>query len=68
MLDNLPEEADCVGRVYFLQAPGSDVWVETGDLPDDTRSEFWRLLRAGHYDAKPFPWPWDERIRQSEVA
>jgi hypothetical protein len=58
----IPEEADCVGRVYFLRAPGSDVWVETRGLPDDTRSEFDRLLEAGYYSGvKPFPWPWTER-------
>jgi len=61
VLDEISEEADCVGRVYFLRAPGSDVWVHISDLPKATCEEFWRLLSAGYYDAKPFPWPWTER-------
>jgi hypothetical protein len=56
----IPEEGDCVGREYFLRAPGSDVWVNTSDLPGATCDEFWRLLSAGYYKARPFPWPWTE--------
>jgi hypothetical protein len=33
---NLPEECDCVGRVYFARRPGGKIWVEFGDLPDET--------------------------------
>ena len=30
-----PEDSECnqVGRAYFARRPGSDVWVEFGDLP-----------------------------------
>ena len=49
VLDNVPEEADCIGRVYFLRAPGSDIWVNSYDLPEETCSEMWRLLELGFY-------------------
>jgi len=29
-------EADCVGREYFARSPESDVWVNFGDLPEET--------------------------------
>ena len=32
----LPEEFHQVGREYFARAPGSDVWVGFGDLPEQT--------------------------------
>jgi hypothetical protein len=38
----LPEEFDRVGREYFARAPGRDVWVEFGDLPDETRDKLWK--------------------------
>jgi hypothetical protein len=37
-------ESDCVGRAYFARAPGSDIWVEFGDLPDPIRD----ALRVRH--------------------
>jgi hypothetical protein len=39
---DLPPECDQVGRAYFARSPGSDVWVEFGDLPDATRDALWR--------------------------
>jgi hypothetical protein len=44
VLNDLPEEADCVGWAYFVRAPNSDIWVNTHDLPEATCREFWRLL------------------------
>jgi hypothetical protein len=41
----LPEECDCVGRAYFARAPGSDIWVEFGDLPQETRDKLWNRHR-----------------------
>ena len=41
IIGNLPDECDCVGRVYFARAPGSELWVEFGDLPDETRNALW---------------------------
>ena len=35
VISDLPEECDCVGRVHFARAPGSDIWVWFGDLPED---------------------------------
>ena len=37
----LPEEFYCVGRSYFARSPGSDVWVEFGDLPEATQDALW---------------------------
>jgi hypothetical protein len=39
---DLPEECDQVGRVYFARSPGSDIWVEFGDLPKATRDALWK--------------------------
>jgi hypothetical protein len=38
----LPEEYQQVGREYFARSPRSDIWVDFGDLPDATLSNFWR--------------------------
>jgi hypothetical protein len=38
----LPEKYRQVGRGYFARAPGSDVWVEFGDLPKVTRDALWK--------------------------
>jgi hypothetical protein len=42
----LPAEFDCVGREYFARAPGSDIWVRFGDLPDETRKVLWERHRS----------------------
>jgi hypothetical protein len=43
----LPEEVcDCVGRAYFARAPGNDVWVNFGDLPEATRDALWKKHRS----------------------
>jgi hypothetical protein len=47
----LPEEWQCVGREYFARSPGSEIWVEFGDLPDETRDKLWK--RHGHKLAFP---------------
>jgi hypothetical protein len=39
---DLPEEYQCVGRAYFARAPGTEIWVEFGDLPDATRDALWK--------------------------
>ena len=38
---DLPEEYQQVGREYFARSPGSDVWVDFGDLPEATRDALW---------------------------
>jgi hypothetical protein len=35
---DLPAECDCVGRLFFARNPGSEVWIEFGDLPEATRN------------------------------
>ena len=59
VLDSVAQS--CIGRVYFLRAPDSDIWVNIYDLPEETRDEFWRRFDAGYYNVKHFPWPWTER-------
>lgn len=41
----LPEECQQVGREYFARSPGSDVWVDFGDLPEATRDALWKKHR-----------------------
>ena len=35
-------EESCVGREYFARAPGSDIWVCFGDLPEKTSEVLWK--------------------------
>jgi hypothetical protein len=37
----LPEECWQVGREYFARSPGSDIWVNFGDLPEETCDALW---------------------------
>jgi hypothetical protein len=32
-----PNERDCIGRLYFARSPGTNLWIEFGDLPEATR-------------------------------
>jgi hypothetical protein len=43
---DLPEEYRQVGREYFARSPGSDVWIEFGDLPDATREKLWEKHKS----------------------
>jgi hypothetical protein len=38
---DLPEVMQQVGRGYFARAPGSDIWVWFGDLPEATSTALW---------------------------
>jgi hypothetical protein len=38
---DLPEEYQQVGREYFARAPGTEVWLNFGDLPKETRERLW---------------------------
>jgi hypothetical protein len=40
-VENVPEEYQCIGREYFARSPGSDVWVNFGDLPEATERALW---------------------------
>jgi hypothetical protein len=35
-----------IGRAYFARSPGSDVWVEFGDLPEATRDALWKKHKS----------------------
>jgi hypothetical protein len=48
---DLPEECQQVGRVYFARSPDSDIWVCFYDLPDATRE----ALREKHKGKLAFP-------------
>ena len=41
-----PEQCWQVGRAYFARRPGSDVWVEFGDLPENTREALWERHKS----------------------
>lgn len=47
---DLTEEEECIGRLYFARSPGSDIWVEFGDLPEETLHELRKKVEAGDYD------------------
>jgi hypothetical protein len=32
----LPPHLQCTGRAHFARAPGTDVWIESADLPETT--------------------------------
>jgi|SRR5262249_36457553 len=36
---------DCIGRNYWARSPGSDVWVEFGDLPEEIQDALWKKHR-----------------------
>ena len=38
----LPKEYQQVGREYFARAPGSDIWVWFGDLPQEASEALWK--------------------------
>jgi hypothetical protein len=38
---DLPDELQCVVRVYFARSPGSDIWVCFYDLPEAVHSALW---------------------------
>ena len=43
---DLPDEYHCVGRGYFARSPGSDVWVDFGDLPVSIRDALWEKHKS----------------------
>ena len=48
---DLPEEYQQVGREYFARSPGSDIWVNFGDLPEATEKALWEKHKR-----KPQDW------------
>jgi hypothetical protein len=42
----VPEECYQVGQEYFVRAPGSDVWVWSGDLPEATERALWNMRKS----------------------
>jgi hypothetical protein len=52
----LPEEYRQVGREYFARSPGSDIWVEFGDLPKATRDALWEKYKSRLAFPAGLPW------------
>jgi hypothetical protein len=44
--NEIPPENYCIGTSFFARNPGSDIWVEFVDLPNETREKLWRALPA----------------------
>lgn len=42
----LPKDCQQVGRAYFARRPGSQIWVEFGDLPDKTSDALWQRHKS----------------------
>ena len=40
---DVPPELQQMQRHYFARSPGSDVWVEFGDLPKETKKALWEM-------------------------
>ena len=53
---DLPEEYQTIGRAYFARAPGSDIWVWFGDLPDETVKRLRERGESGEFDDDSLPW------------
>jgi hypothetical protein len=64
-LGGLPEEYDCVGRNYFARALGGAIWVDFGDLPDETRAALWVRWEAGKL---PVTVPFDQEVERMADA
>ena len=60
---DLPEEYDCVGRVYFARSPGSDVWVSFYDLPEGTVERLWERIGTGELRERD----WFDTLFKEEV-
>jgi hypothetical protein len=43
---DLPEEYQCVGRLYFARAAGDTVWVDFNDLPGPIVDALWKRMEA----------------------
>jgi hypothetical protein len=39
----LPPHFQCTGREHFARAPGTDVWIASGDLPDATHERLCKI-------------------------
>ena len=61
-LGGLPDELHQIERLYFARAPGTDLWIEFGDLPEATRKTLWERVRRDSSSCDLFggnTMPWD---------
>lgn len=49
---NLPPGYECLGPLHFARRPGSEIWVEFGDLPQATLDALRERMKRG---AIPLP-------------
>jgi hypothetical protein len=52
--DYVPPHFQCTGREHFARAPGTDVWIASGDLPEATHKRLCEIhsSRPGQSAAK----------------
>jgi hypothetical protein len=50
---DLPEECQQIGREYFACAPGSEIWVWFGHLPDEVRQALWERHKGRRMAINP---------------
>jgi len=43
---DIPEEYQQVGREYFARSPGSEAWIDFGDLPTAIRNALWEKHKS----------------------
>jgi hypothetical protein len=46
----LPPHFQCTGRAHFARAPGTDVWIESADLPEATHKRLCEIHNGANTD------------------
>src|SRR5450631_1662602 len=57
IIDDLAEECNCVGRVFFARAPNSETWVWFGHLPEEVREKLLNMHCQNLYFPAGLPDP-----------
>jgi hypothetical protein len=52
VIDDQDPEISDYSHLFFLHAPGSEIWVEVNDLPEKTQKEVWRRIESGWYEQR----------------
>lgn len=50
-----PPEGECVGRLYWARAPGTNIWINFCHLTEETCAELRQKLDRGDYDDPSLP-------------
>ncbi len=51
----IPEDEQCIGRIYFARQDGSEEWTCFYDLPAEIRNALWEEIRAGRFAEHDIP-------------